>query len=129
MAMDGYERLAVTMKALSHPVRLQILEALRQEEACVCHLENLLGQRQAYISQQLARLREAGLVVDRRDGMNVFYRLAAEALGPLLDMARTTTIAIAQVEGQSLTFHSLEHDPSTPCPCPKCGESERVTFG
>jgi DNA-binding transcriptional ArsR family regulator len=129
MAMDGYERLAVTMKALSHPVRLQILEALRQEEACVCHLENLLGQRQAYISQQLARLREAGLVVDRRDGMNVFYRLAAEALGPLLDMARTTTIAIAQVEGRALTFHSLEHDPSIPCPCPKCGENERVALG
>ena len=54
--MDGYEQTAEMMKALSHPTRLQILEVLSEEgESCVCHLENRLGQRQAYISQQLAR--------------------------------------------------------------------------
>ena len=82
--MDGYDQVAEIGKALGHPVRLQILQVLREEEACVCHLEAILGQRQAYISQHLMRLREAGLVVDRREGMNVFYSLANEAIGSLL---------------------------------------------
>ena len=87
--MNGYETSASILKALSHPVRLQILTVLRDEEACVCHLESFLGQRQAYISQQLMKLRDAGLVTDRRDGMNVFYRLTNEAVEPLLDAAMT----------------------------------------
>lgn len=122
--MGAYEKLAVMMKALGHPTRLQILEALRDEEACVCHLESVLGQRQAYISQQLARLREVGLVVDRREGMNVYYSLADESLGPLLDAARAAALAVAQAEGRALTFPPLAH--ITPCPCPKCQAKEGV---
>lgn len=114
--MSGYEKLAGLMKALAHPVRLQILEALREEEACVCHLEAHLGQRQAYISQQLARLREEGLVVDRRDGMNVYYSLADDALGEVLDAAREALLAVA--EESDLTFRPLTRSAS--CPCPKC---------
>lgn len=115
--MDGYEQLAIVMKALAHPVRLQILEVLRSEEACVCHLEAFLGQRQAYISQQLMKLRDAGLVVDRRDGMNVFYSLANDTIGPLLDMAQTVVIS----SGEQDSSFDLPTDPvETPCSCPKC---------
>jgi DNA-binding transcriptional ArsR family regulator len=67
--MNGYLKMSGLLKALGHPVRLRILQELRQQEACVCHLEAVLRQRQAYISQQLMRLREAGLVEDRREGM------------------------------------------------------------
>lgn len=50
-AMDGCERASETLKALTHPVRLQIFELMAQEgEACVCHLEARLDQRQAYFS-------------------------------------------------------------------------------
>ena len=55
-------------KVLTHPARLAILEILRDGEHCVCHMEAHLGFRQAYISQQLSVLRDAGLVQDRRDG-------------------------------------------------------------
>ena len=120
--MDGYEKLASLMKALGHPVRLQILEALHQEEACVCHLEHVLGQRQAYISQQLARLREAGLVTDQRDGMNVYYALADDAIGPLLEAARAAAATMAQAEGESLAFRPVAHKPG--CPCPRCCAKE-----
>ena len=48
---------------------------LRDGEQCVCHLEAVLGCRQAYISQHLMVLREAGLVEDRRDGARIFYRV------------------------------------------------------
>ena len=50
---DPFSQQADYFKALAHPVRLQILTILRQEEACVCHLEAILHKRQAYISQQV----------------------------------------------------------------------------
>lgn len=118
--MDGYDKLAEIGKALGHPTRLQILQALRVEEACVCHLETITGQRQAHISQHLARLRDAGLVVDRRDGMNVFYSLAADDLGPLLDAAVNAATAIAALDGDELSFPRLEHDVTDDCACPTC---------
>jgi DNA-binding transcriptional ArsR family regulator len=123
--MDGYDRLAVITKALGHPTRLKILEVLRQEEACVCHLEAVLEQRQAYISQQLIRLREAGLVIDRRDGSNVFYVLADESIGPLLDQTRQTALAIAAQSGDHLAFDIPDHGCECGCTCPKC-EAKRI---
>ena len=44
---------AETLQALAHPARLEILELLRDGEACVCHIQAMLDQRQAYISQHL----------------------------------------------------------------------------
>lgn len=116
--MDGYEQLAAIMKALGHPVRLQILDELGRDDACVCHLEHVLGQRQAYISQQLTRLRTAGLVIDRREGMNVFYSLANPSIVLLLDEARRTLDSFSD---DPYTFHLSE--PGSPCPCPKCQQS------
>lgn len=126
--MDGYERLAEIAKVLGHPTRLQILQVLRVEEACVCHLEAILGQRQAYISQHLMRLREAGLVVDRREGMNVFYALADESLGELLDELQETAAALGGAVGETLVFPtSLESRPVA-CTCPKCLERDSVVL-
>jgi ArsR family transcriptional regulator len=76
-------------KALAHPVRLQILAILRQGEACVCHLEALLQKRQAYISQQLAVLREAGLVTERKEGLFAYYSLVDANLETILDSSLT----------------------------------------
>lgn len=87
--MSAYRQVAELMKALAHPIRLQILEVLEEEgEACVCHLEARLSQRQAYISQQLANLRDVGLVKDRREGLNVYYALRPVAVSPLLEQAK-----------------------------------------
>jgi ArsR family transcriptional regulator len=79
--------LAPLFKALAHPKRLAILEALRDGEHCVCELEEALNLRQAYVSQQLTTLREAGLVCYRKDGWNVIYRIAQPEVYTLLDMA------------------------------------------
>jgi ArsR family transcriptional regulator len=112
------------MKALGHPTRLQILEVLSEEgESCVCHLENRLGQRQAYISQQLARLREADLVVDRREGLFIFYALRDNALGSLLNVARETATALAGTEDQRPNFRETADDLSSPCICPNCTDN------
>jgi len=64
------------LKALAHEGRLMILCHLANGERSVTELEQLLSQRQAAVSQQLARLRLEGLVESRRDGKVIYYRLA-----------------------------------------------------
>lgn len=122
--MDGYEHTAAILKALAHPVRLQILDLLSAEgEACVCHLESSLDQRQAYISQQLAKLREAGLVRDRREGLNVFYALVADGTYGLIDDAKELAEFVARADGIGLEFGTIRSTAPDECPCPTCEEN------
>ncbi len=79
--------LAPLFKALAHPKRLAILEALREGERCVCEIEAALSLRQAYVSQQLTVLREAGLVCYRKEGWNALYRIARPEVYTLLELA------------------------------------------
>jgi ArsR family transcriptional regulator len=104
-------REAELFKALGHPVRLQILSVLAQEEACVCHLEARLKMRQAYLSQQLAVLREAGLVAERRMGPYVYYRARRPQVSELIDVIRRFT--------GSGNLGVPDADPSA-CSCPRC---------
>ncbi len=60
---------------LSDPTRARILALLRQEELSVAELQEILALGQSNISAQLARLKETGLVTDRRSGKNRLYRL------------------------------------------------------
>lgn len=106
LAYDSETRL---YKALMHPTRLAILDLLRAGEQCVCHMEAVFGQRQAYISQQLMVLREAGLVDSRREGLNLYYRVIRPEIFAVLDAMRAVTGTVAV----QMTA------PST-CPCPTC---------
>lgn len=114
---DPFAQQADYFKALAHPVRLQILTILRQGEACVCHLEAILHKRQAYISQQVSVLKEAGLLAERKDGLFVFYRLANPNLVALLEQS------LAFAETQTRTEIPLFVPPMlavTSCSCPTC---------
>lgn len=84
--VTNYAASASKLKAAAHPVRLQILDMLRSGEVCVCHIERALNRRQAYISQQLMILRNAELVAARREGLQVYYRLADRQLAELLHL-------------------------------------------
>jgi DNA-binding transcriptional ArsR family regulator len=97
-------------KVLTHPVRLAILEILQDGEHCVCHMEAYLGFRQSYISQQLSVLREAGLIQDRRDGWNIFYRVADERIYDVFN-------AVRRITGQG---EPEVKKPKVPCTCPIC---------
>ncbi len=110
-AKADYQPAADIFKLLAHPARLAILCALRKGEACVCHLEAAMGYRQAYLSQQLAVLRAAGIIEDRREGWNIFYQAAQPAVFTLLDEA-------ARLSGKPLPVIDTPID----CPCPKCAE-------
>jgi DNA-binding transcriptional ArsR family regulator len=118
--MDKLTLLARDFKALGHPARLAILNALRGGEQCVCHLESALGMRQAYISQQLAVLKETGIVQDRRDGWNMYYFVSRPEIYSVVDAARAMSGAHDKT--------AIRRNPrSARCPCPKCKpEGERL---
>jgi DNA-binding transcriptional ArsR family regulator len=75
-------------KALAHPLRIRIIDALRGGEVGVNDLSTRLGVEQTTLSQQLAILRSRNLVVGRKNGSNVFYSVRDPAIFRLLDVAR-----------------------------------------
>jgi ArsR family transcriptional regulator len=93
MSEDEMDRIASNateasnfLKALSHEGRLMILCHLVTGEKSVTELEELLSARQAAVSQQLSRLRLEGLVVPRREGKAIYYRLADDRPRRMLEL-------------------------------------------
>jgi DNA-binding transcriptional ArsR family regulator len=117
------DTIAALLRSLGQPERLKILLAIGQQEACVCHLEAALGLRQAYISQHLMALRQAGLVTARRDGRNIYYRLENPSLLSFIKLAGVQA-------GLSQEQMSRAKIPSLPpnCPCPHCAEEPMPEF-
>ncbi|QBF32604.1 helix-turn-helix transcriptional regulator [Thalassococcus sp. S3] len=74
------------LKAISHEGRLMILCHLVTGEKSVTELEELLSARQAAVSQQLSRLRLEGLVIPRREGKAIYYRLADDRPKKILEV-------------------------------------------
>jgi len=72
---DNAQEATDFLKALSHEGRLMILCSLAHGEKTVTELEQMLSQRQAAVSQQLARLRQEKLISARRDGKQIYYSL------------------------------------------------------
>jgi ArsR family transcriptional regulator len=107
------ERIASILSVISPSPRLAILLAIGDGEACVCHLEAVLGKRQAYISQHLMALRQAEILLDRRDGRFIYYRIANPAL---LDLIRDA----GQLAGVEITTPVS----AAMCECPHCAEKQ-----
>lgn len=74
------EKRATIFKALGHPVRLLLMEALQQGEVCVCELAELAPQGLATVSKHLSMLRDLGIVRSRREGQKVYYALVMPCL-------------------------------------------------
>jgi len=68
-------------KALGDANRLRILNLLLHGELCVCDIQFVLEASQPNVSRHLAYLKNSGLVLDRRDGLRIFYRLAEPKQG------------------------------------------------
>ena len=106
------EEIFKSLEALASPQRIAILLVISAGEACVCHLEAQLGFRQAYISQHLMALRQAGLLDSRREGKYIFYRLAKpEILELIQNAARMANVTLPTLERVS---------PQMQCACPNC---------
>lgn len=72
---DEYEKRARVIKALAHPSRLMMVDALSLGELCVCDLQAIVGSDMSTVSKHLGVLKAAGVVSDRKQGLQVFYSL------------------------------------------------------
>lgn len=70
-----YERRAAILKAMAHPSRLMMVDALSHGEQCVCDLTKLVGHDISTVSKHLSILKNAGIVEDEKRGKHVYYRL------------------------------------------------------
>jgi ArsR family transcriptional regulator len=83
-----------SLRLAADPSRLRLLLLLEQEELSVAELQDILSQGQSRISTNLAQLKHAGLVDDRREGKNSFYRLTAPA--ELMDLLRKASAEVPE---------------------------------
>lgn len=115
--LDQTQKISAVLEEIAHPVRLAILLTIGNGEACVCHLEALLGKRQAYISQHLMTLRDAGILLTRREGRFIYYRLRDPKLLNLIDLAsKIQNVDIADIPS------------SSGCSCPNCASRHEERF-
>ena len=84
--LQGYK--AELFKAMGHPLRIRILERLREGEQSVSSLSESLEAEMSTVSQHLAILRGRGLASGRKEGTTVFYTVVDPQVFDLLDTAR-----------------------------------------
>lgn len=78
---------AAVLKALAHPNRLRILDALRcDREVCNCEIGPKLGLEQSNLSRHLLALSEAGLIVARKEGVRMMYEVTDPRVFKVLDL-------------------------------------------
>jgi len=108
---DVFHNLARIGTALSSPVRLEFLELLAQGERSVDQLATLTGVSVANTSQHLQKLKAAGLIVGRKEGQFVHYRLAGDEIVELLGaLGRTGAAYLAEVERTVRLYFAAKDD-------------------
>ena len=85
--IEFYRERAEIAKAIAHPTRLLILDALAQKDRCVCELNALVKIDQSTLSKHLSILKNAGLVVDQKKGLQVYYHLKCQCILSFLTCA------------------------------------------
>ncbi len=73
--MRLYERQAEIAKAVAHPLRIAVIDFLKDGERCVCDIAERVGSERSNISRHLAVMVHAGVLTCRKDGLKVFYSL------------------------------------------------------
>jgi DNA-binding transcriptional ArsR family regulator len=118
LATSHSKEISQLFKMMGDPFRVQLLLALAESEACVCHLERVLGGRQAYISQHLMRLRETGWLTARREGKYIFYKMKDRGLLSLIRRAGDL-LGLADISEAKMI---------SKCECPNCEPSRLITI-
>ena len=79
---------ALVFKALAHPSRLAVAEALAAGERCVCELQELVGGDMSTVSRHLSVLKNAGVIADEKKGQWVYYHLTLPCVTTFLNCLR-----------------------------------------
>jgi DNA-binding transcriptional ArsR family regulator len=86
LSVEAVQQAATMLKCIGHPVRLQIIELLdREGEQNVTAIYEALGIEQAVASQHLNLMRDKGILISRREGVNVFYRIEDPRVTRVID--------------------------------------------
>jgi ArsR family transcriptional regulator len=110
----NYKKMADLFALLAQPSRLKILLLIGDREICVCNLMATLGYRQAYISQQLMGLREAGFVKTRRQGRSIYYSMTDPGLLKVIESASNQMklplpkITIEEIAGCAINLEPIK---------------------
>jgi ArsR family transcriptional regulator len=115
------DQTAQIFSILGNPFRIKLLLEIGSGEACVCHLEAVLEQRQAYISQHLMALRKADLLKTRREGKFIFYQLSDPNILDLLKHAAKLS-GLPETSFPDTTRQELQ----ATCCCPHCSMNEQA---
>lgn len=89
MDLQKIEKACGCLKALAHPIRLQVLCALREGEKNVQQLEQLIGTTQANMSQHLGQMRHTEILMTRKEANQVFYSVREPRMFELLDLLQS----------------------------------------
>ncbi|MCQ4202305.1 ArsR/SmtB family transcription factor [Streptomyces sp. NPDC058783] len=116
MSTPLYQLKAEFFKTLGHPARIRVLELLSEREHAVAEMLPEVGIEPAHLSQQLAVLRRANLVVSRKEGSNVYYSLTSPQIAELLRVARGILSGV--LAGQAELLADLRAGQSEPEPPP-----------
>jgi ArsR family transcriptional regulator len=112
MTESRLEKAVETFKALAHPARLRLLGMLRSGSLCVCQATAVLELAVSTVSEHLAELKRAGLVVERRDGRWVSYSLADNVeTAALLELAFGLLARDAHAVGDERLVRGLRRVP------------------
>ena len=102
MSTEEAKARARVLKALGHPLRLQVVEALYRQDLCLCELQPLFKVRQPTLSRHLAVLKQAGLLTERRVGPRIILHLATPCIVRAFDCAMSVVQADHQRRSRAL---------------------------
>lgn len=115
MSTPLYQLKAEFFKTLGHPARIRVLELLSEREHAVAEMLPEVGIEPAHLSQQLAVLRRANLVVTRKEGSNVHYSLTSPHVAELLRVARVILSGVLAGQAELLAdLRAAQQDTGPP---------------
>ena len=114
MTTPLYQLKAEFFKTLGHPARIRVLELLSEREHAVAEMLPEVGIEPAHLSQQLAVLRRANLVVTRKEGSTVYYSLTSPYVAELLRVARTILSGVLTGQAELLADLQAARGPNPP---------------
>ena len=124
MLGDIFRRMNITasnlFSALAHETRLRCVMLLMQhDELCVCELTHAIGAAQPHISRHLAQLRELGLLIDRREGLWIHYKINPALPQWIIDLLGNTLAGVQSTAPYTNDIELLKQMPNRPG-APKC---------
>jgi ArsR family transcriptional regulator len=82
---NKYNEMADLLKIIAHPVRICIIRGLLEKGECnVTYMQSCLGTPQSTVSQHIQKLKSAGIIEGRRNGLEIYYRVKHEKVAELI---------------------------------------------